>query len=219
LIISKKSIKLKGCFVINKEEIMNEEKKLIIGLGNPGKDYADNRHNIGFMCVDMLAERWNINIKRKRKNAKIGQGHFGDHPVILAKPQTYMNSSGISVSMLANYFRIQPINVLIIHDDLDLAFGRIRLRESGGAAGHHGMESIINKLSTKDFPRLRIGIGRPKIAGDDEVIDFVLNGFKNHEQKKLKAVLELSANSVEDFLCNGIEHAMSQFNGMYIEKV
>jgi len=209
-------IKLISCLVILKENEMTVEKFLIVGLGNPGKQYEDNRHNVGFMVADVLTERWHIELKRKRKNALTGEGVFADHAVILAKPQTFMNNSGLSVGPLQRLYGVQAENLLIIYDDLDLPFGRIRLRASGGAAGHHGMESIIEKVSTRDFPRLRVGIGRPKHEGE-EVIDFVLKSFQSSDKKKLEVVLNQAADAVEMVLRSGIEIAMTHFNGTFLD--
>ena len=195
---------------------MTGEKHLIIGLGNPGDQHADNRHNIGFKVVDVLAERWEIKMKRNRKNALTGEGNYLGTPVVLAKPQTFMNNSGLSVGPLSRLYGVLPENLLVIYDDLDLAFGRIRLRASGSAGGHHGMESIIEKVSTNEFPRLRIGIGRPSHEGE-EVVDFVLTGFHSSDKQKLKTVLKQAADAVETYLKSGIEIAMTQFNGTYLD--
>ena len=195
---------------------MTSEKFLIAGLGNPGKQYEDNRHNVGFMVADVLADRWQIEMKRKRKNALTGEGVFEGHSVILAKPQTYMNNSGLSLGPLQRLYGIQAENMLVIYDDLDLPFGRIRLRASGGAAGHHGMESIIEKVSTRDFPRLRVGIGRPQHTGE-EVVDFVLKSFQSSDRKKLAVVLDQAADAVEMVLRSGIEIAMTHFNGTFLD--
>ncbi len=195
---------------------MTAEKILIVGLGNPGKQYEDNRHNVGFMVADVLADRWQIELKRKRKNALTGEGVFKGHSIILAKPQTFMNNSGLSVGPLQRLYNIQTENLLVIYDDLDLPFGRIRLRASGGAAGHHGMESIIEKISTRDFPRLRVGIGRPKHEGEG-VVDFVLKSFQSTDKKKLTVVLDQAADAVEMVLQSGIEIAMTHFNGTFMD--
>ncbi len=195
---------------------MNKEKYLIFGLGNPGKQYEASRHNVGFMAVDRLAARWQIEMRRHRKNAQTGEGKFDGIPVVLAKPQTFMNNSGLSVGPLQRLYAIEANRLLVVYDDLDLAFGRIRLRAGGGAAGHHGMESIIAKLSTREFPRLRIGIGRPKHEGE-EVIDFVLTDFHGSDKAKLESVLDQAADAVETFLRSGIELAMTRFNGNYLE--
>ncbi|NMC46651.1 MAG: aminoacyl-tRNA hydrolase [Chloroflexi bacterium] len=195
---------------------MNKEKYLIVGLGNPGKQYEASRHNVGFMAVDRLAARWQIEMRRHRKNAQTGEGKFDGIPVELAKPKTFMNNSGLSVGPLQRLYGVEADHLLVVYDDLDLAFGRIRLRAEGGAAGHHGMESIIAKLSTREFPRLRIGIGRPKHEGED-VIDFVLTDFHGSDRVKLDAVLRQAADAVEMFLRSGIELAMTRFNGNYLE--
>ncbi len=195
---------------------MTGEKHLIIGLGNPGDQHAENRHNIGFKVIDVLAARWEIKLKRNRKNALTGEGTYLGNAVVLAKPQTFMNNSGLSVGPLSRLYGIFPENLLVIYDDLDLAFGRIRLRAAGSAGGHHGMESIIEKVSTNEFPRLRIGIGRPDHE-NEEVVDFVLTGFHSSDKQKLKTVLNQAADAVETYLKSGIEIAMTQFNGTYLD--
>jgi len=197
---------------------MIEERHLIVGLGNPGEQYKYNRHNIGFMLIDVLAERWGIKMKRHRKNSLIGEGIFDNVPIVLAKPQTYMNNSGLAVAPLSRLYAVPPQKILVVCDDLDLAFGRIRLRPSGNAGGHHGLESIITQLTTHEFPRLRIGIGRPNNNRED-VIDFVLTSFHNSEKKKLSKVLDVAAEAVETYLKLGIEMAMTQFNGVYLDEV
>lgn len=195
---------------------MTGDKHLIIGLGNPGDQHEDNRHNVGFMVINVLAARWKIELRRNRKNALTGEGTYLGNAVVLAKPQTYMNNSGLSVGPLSRLYGVLPENLLVIYDDLDLAFGRIRLRAAGSAGGHHGMESIIEKVSTNEFPRLRIGIGRPNHEGE-EVVDFVLTGFHSSDKQKLKTVLKQAADAVETYLKSGIEIAMTQFNGTFLD--
>jgi PTH1 family peptidyl-tRNA hydrolase len=168
------------------------------------------------MVINVLAARWKIELRRNRKNALTGEGTFMGKPVVLAKPQTFMNNSGLSVGPLSRLYGVLPENLLVIYDDLDLAFGRIRLRASGSAGGHHGMESIIEKISTSEFPRLRIGIGRPNHA-DEDVIDFVLTSFHSTDKQKLNTVLNQAADAVETYLRSGIEIAMTQFNGTFLD--
>jgi len=135
--------------------------KLVVGLGNPGRGYANNRHNLGFMCVNHFARMHNIWFDKKQGKARIGSGKIADNEVVIARPQTYMNQSGEAVSQLVKKFKIGLDDLLVIHDDLDLPLGKLRLRPGGSSGGHKGIESIITKLGSQDFPRLRVGIGRP----------------------------------------------------------
>ena len=153
---------------------------LIVGLGNPGPDYRQNRHNVGFMVVDALAKALDIQLQRVELRALVGKGLLDGERVILAKPQTYMNSSGQSVAPLARFYKIPLEQSLVVHDDLDLPFGSLRLRPLGGTGGQKGMESIVDKLGTRDFPRLRMGIGRP--PGRMDPADYVLQNFDASQQ-------------------------------------
>ena len=185
-------------------------KFLIAGLGNPGRKYRGNRHNIGFMALDRLADAYNISSRTVQNQAIVANGRIQEHAVILAKPQTYMNRSGDAVGPLANYFRIPPERVLVIYDELDLPFGTIRLRERGSAGGHNGMKSIISHLGT-DFPRLRLGIDRP--PGRMPVPAYVLQDFGKEDLPLLESVLDEAVRAVETFLNEGIQLAMSRHNG------
>ncbi|NLG50205.1 MAG: aminoacyl-tRNA hydrolase [Chloroflexi bacterium] len=187
---------------------------LIVGLGNPGPRYAKTRHNIGFMCIDYLAQEYDISVKRKRFKALLGEGRIGAQRVVLAKPLTFMNDSGQAVSPISRWYKVPPERILIIHDDLDLPLGKIRLRPSGSAAGHHGMESIIAELGTSAFPRLRIGIGRPE-RGDP--IDYVLGDFSRDQEATMRATLELVGRLIPMYLDEGITKAMNEFNSLTIE--
>ena len=167
---------IKGLLGRNREGAMAEgERYMIVGLGNPGREHSQNRHNIGFMTVDRLAEEHGIALGKVQSRAVIGSGRIAGRQVILAKPQTYMNRSGDAVGPLVAYYRVPPENVLVIYDELDLPLGALRLRPSGGSGGHNGMKSIINHLG-QDFPRLRLGVGRP--AGRMEAADYVLQDFR-----------------------------------------
>lgn len=183
---------------------------LLVGLGNPGREYGNNRHNIGFMIVDNLASEAGISLDRIHKRARVGSGQIGGRSVILAKPQTYVNLSGDSVGPLAEYYRIPPGNVLVVYDELDLPLGTIRLREKGGAGGHNGVRSIIRHLG-QDFPRMRIGIGRP--PGQMPPAAYVLQDFRNEEAELLTELIAEARSAIETFLQEGIEMAMSRHNG------
>ena len=188
---------------------VSKDRFLIVGLGNPGREHNGNRHNIGFMAVDYLAERHGIPWGKVQAKALTGSGTIGATPVILAKPQTFMNRSGDAVGPLANYYRIPPENVFVIYDELDLPFGALRLRQAGGSGGHNGMKSIINHLGTT-FPRLRLGIGRP--VGRMAPADFVLQDFKGAELEVVRLLLDEAANAIETFLAEGIDLAMTKHN-------
>jgi len=190
---------------------VEKETFLIVGLGNPGREYRLNRHNIGFRAIDRLAQEWRIPLGNVRNKALIGQGLWGGLRVILAKPQTFMNLSGQSVASLSRFYKIPQEKMLVIYDDLDLPLGTLRLRENGGSAGHKGMTSIIGQLGSNDFPRLRLGIGRP--PGHMQVEDYVLQDFSEKEEELLSSLLDRSAEAVEIYIKNGVHAAMTQFNG------
>jgi PTH1 family peptidyl-tRNA hydrolase len=190
------------------------ERFLIVGLGNPGRKYRGNRHNIGFMAVDKLAAAHGITSSSVQNKAIVGNGRIHSHPVIIAKPQTFMNSSGDSVGPLAKYYKIPQENVFIVYDELDLPFGTVRLREKGGAGGHNGMKSIINHLG-QEFPRMRLGIGRP--PGQMPVQAYVLQDFHKSDVPVLEDVLDVAVRAIETYLKEGIQMAMSRHNGTVIE--
>jgi peptidyl-tRNA hydrolase, PTH1 family len=185
------------------------DKFLIVGLGNTGRKYQRNRHNVGFMIVDRLAELHGISVNRVQNKALVGNGRIANHSVILAKPQTMMNLSGDAVGPIANYYNIPPANVLVIYDELDLPFGTIRLREKGGAGGHNGMKSIINHLGN-DFPRLRLGIGRP--PGRMPPAAYVLQDFAKEDEPVVVELIDTAVQAVATFLTDGIDLAMSRHN-------
>ena len=183
---------------------------VICGLGNPGRRYAKNRHNAGFHCVDLLAQRWNMQFSRMRFKAQVSIGRFADIKVILAKPLTFMNESGEAVSPLLSYYKVPASQLLVIYDDLDLPLGRIRLRPNGGAGGHKGMLSIIRQLGRNDFSRLRVGIGRPEHG---EPYQYVLSDFIAEQQIVMHQAYDRAADAAECFLQEGVEAAMNQYNG------
>jgi PTH1 family peptidyl-tRNA hydrolase len=183
--------------------------KLIVGLGNPGSRYRVTRHNLGFMVVDALADRWRITVGGKRHEAELGVGEVASARVMLAKPQTFMNASGDSVARLRRLHRLDPIDILAIYDDLDLPLGRIRLRAGGGAGGHNGVASLISVLG-KGFPRLRIGIGRP--PGGADPVDFVLEPFGPAETPVFRAAVDRAADGVESWVAKGLDTTMNVVN-------
>lgn len=184
---------------------------LLIGLGNPGREYANTRHNFGFMAVDRLAVRLNARGMKVQSKAIVMDSKYEDHKLILAKPQTYMNLSGQSVQGLAHFYKIPNENLMILSDDLDLPFGTIRIRASGGPGGQRGLSSILEKLGTKDIPRMRLGIGRP--PGRMDPADYVLQSFSRDDLKSLSELLDRAADAALEFVTNGLTASMNKFNG------
>ena len=184
---------------------------LIVGLGNPGLQYRYTRHNAGFMVAQALAEKLDINLKRVKFRCQFGEGKPDGTPLIIAKPLTYMNESGSAVSSLLRYFKVPLERLLVIHDDLDLPLGVLRLRPGGGSAGQRGMQSITEKLGTNAFPRLRFGIGRP--PGRMDPADYVLEKFGTSEQELLKMTLDQATSAALSFVRDGLEKAMNLYNG------
>jgi len=188
-----------------------KENTLIVGLGNPGLAYRYNRHNVGFMVADALADKLEIPLKRVKFKAQIGNGKLGDIPVIIAKPLTFMNNSGEAVAPLVRYFKVPLERLLVIHDDMDLPLGTLRMRPSGGSAGHNGMLSIFDKLGTNAIPRLRVGIGRP--PGRMDPADYVLQDFPRSEEELLSMVIAQACEAALAFITTGLEKAMNTYNG------
>jgi PTH1 family peptidyl-tRNA hydrolase len=184
---------------------------IFVGLGNPGREYENTRHNIGFSVIQKLAQHWEVDIARYRFKALTGDGKAKDKRVALVMPQTYMNNSGTAVSSFVNFYKIDLDHLIIINDDLDLPFGSIRIRKSGGSAGQKGMQSIIDRLGSSDFPRLRVGIGRP--PGRMDAVDYVLKKFKPADEIALNQVLDTCVDAMETYLSQGIDKAMTLFNG------
>lgn len=184
---------------------------LIVGLGNPGREYRENRHNIGFMLVDRLCVRLNVSLNRLQAQALVGSTLDGERKIIFAKPQTCMNLSGQSVQGLMRFYKLPLSNLLVAHDDLDLPLGTIRMRPGGGSAGQKGIASIIERLGTQDFPRLRLGIGRP--PGRMDPADYVLQDFSPSDLPLLSETLERAAEATLTWISQGLETAMNQFNG------
>jgi PTH1 family peptidyl-tRNA hydrolase len=188
--------------------------KLIVGLGNPGFLYTRNRHNVGFMCVNYLAKQQKIVFDRKQGHARTGIGNISGHRVAVAKPQTFMNASGESVSTLMKKLNVTPGDLIVIHDDLDLPPGKIRLRCGGGSGGHKGIESIIARIGTPDFYRIRVGIGRPDTIMNKEeaVITYVLSDLSREEKEVIEAIIPDVAEAVVSLLTDGLTAAMNKYN-------
>jgi peptidyl-tRNA hydrolase, PTH1 family len=186
---------------------------LIVGLGNPGADYARTRHNAGFLVAERLAERWRAGWNYEKKfNARLARAERGSQRVLLCEPQTYMNASGEAVGSVAAYYQVPLARLVIVVDDADLPVGEIRLRPGGSSGGHHGLESVEQHLGTRDYARLRIGIGRQ--AGAREITGYVLGRFSSTEAALMDKVLIVASDQVETWLDAGIQKAMSQFNGV-----
>jgi peptidyl-tRNA hydrolase, PTH1 family len=189
--------------------------KLIIGLGNPGKEYSANRHNIGFLCLNYFAKLHGIALDKKQAHARVGTGVVAGTDVILAKPQTYMNASGLSVVQLLQKYRIALEDLMVIHDDLDLPLGKIRLRRDSSSGGHKGANSVITALGTRDFIRIRVGIGRPQEPGqsaEEEIIDYVLGDFTAGDRPVIEDTIRRVSAALVCLMEEGITAAMSKFN-------
>jgi PTH1 family peptidyl-tRNA hydrolase len=190
-----------------------ENLHLIVGLGNPGAEYARTRHNAGFLVVERLAERWKASWRSEKKfGALVASAERGERRVMLCRPQTYMNASGEAVTAIKEFFRVASARMLVVVDDADLPLGQLRLRPSGSSGGHHGLESIEQHLGSREYPRLRVGIGRQQ--GAREIIGHVLGKFSLTEAEVLDKVLTVAADQAQSWLEAGIQKAMSQFNGV-----
>jgi len=183
---------------------------ILAGLGNPGREFRQNRHNIGFMLIDQLVRRWDLTISRMQSEALIADGRIDGEKIYLTKPQTFMNLVGRSIASLARYYRIPPSNLIVIYDDLDLPLGTVRIRPEGGSGGHKGMASIIEAVQSNRFPRMRIGIGRP--SGKMDPAAFVLQDFLAEDADLLDITLQRSADCINTLLFDGIEAAMNSCN-------
>jgi PTH1 family peptidyl-tRNA hydrolase len=190
-----------------------ESLHLIVGLGNPGAEYAKTRHNAGWLLVEQLALRWRVDWKRERRfNAQMARAERHDRHVLLCQPQTFMNASGETVGAVVNFYRLPRTRILVAVDDADLPLGEIRLRAGGSSGGHHGLESIEQHLGAREFARLRLGIGRQD--GAREITDYVLGRFDRAEAALMEKVLDRAASQAECWLNDGVQKAMNQFNGV-----
>ncbi|MBQ1328987.1 MAG: aminoacyl-tRNA hydrolase [Mogibacterium sp.] len=189
---------------------------VIVGLGNPGKEYADTRHNMGYKAIDVLSSDENIEIRRNKFHSLIGQGRIAGKKVVLVKPETYMNRSGIAVREAAMYFNVAPENLIVIYDDIDLPSGSIRIRKSGGAGTHNGMKSVVEQLGTKDFVRIRIGVGAAE-AGED-LVNRVIGEVPKAERELLQKAAAEAAAAVKDIITIGVDNAMNRHNHVATEK-
>ena len=183
---------------------------VIAGLGNPGKEYEETRHNMGYKTIDVLSSNENIDVRRNKFHSLIGRGSIAGKKVVLVKPETYMNRSGIAVREAAMYFDVAPQNLIVIYDDIDLPSGSIRIRKSGGAGTHNGMKSVVQELGTKDFIRIRIGVGAAE-RGED-LVDRVIGKVPEAEKKLLQQAAAEAADAVRDILALGVDNAMNRHN-------
>ena len=196
--------------------------KLIVGLGNPGKTYARNRHNAGFLCLNYFARLHSIRFDHRQCQARVGIGKMSGEKLLLAEPRTFVNLSGSSVAGLVQKHKIPLSDLLVIYDDLDLPLGKIRLRQSGSSGGHKGMNSIISALGSEDFPRIRVGIGRPQTEeqsiSEDAIINYVLSDFSPQEEAIVKPAIAKVAEAIDCFLTQGIRAAMNKFNQLLTDR-
>ena len=189
---------------------------LIVGLGNPGGEYADTRHNAGFRAAETLAERWRAGWSLEKKfQARVAKVDLGERRVVLCEPQTYMNQSGEAVRAVLGFYRVPVARLLVLVDDADLPFGEIRLRGRGSSGGHHGLDSVAEHVGTTDYARLKIGIGQRR-DGPRQITGFVLSPFAGEEKKTLGKILARVADQAECWMAEGVERAMNKFNGVAV---
>lgn len=189
---------------------------LIVGLGNPGGEYADTRHNAGFRAAETLAERWRVGWSLEKKfQARVAKVDLGERRVVLCEPQTYMNLSGEAVRAVLGFYRVPVARLLVLVDDADLPFGEIRLRARGSSGGHHGLDSVAEHVGTTDYARLKIGIGQRR-DGPRQITGFVLSPFAGEEKKTLGKILARVADQAECWMAEGVERAMNKFNGVAV---
>ena len=184
---------------------------MICGLGNPGRLYAKSRHNMGFMTVDVLAERLGVRVNKLKFKALVGETRIGDEKVVLVKPQTYMNLSGDAVRPLVQFYRIEPSHLILVYDDVDLALGRTRVRPSGSSGTHNGMRSVIYQLQYDNFPRVRIGLGD---HGDIPLDKFVIGNWTELERPELAKAVLRAADACQTIITEGVDAAMQKYNGL-----
>jgi PTH1 family peptidyl-tRNA hydrolase len=183
---------------------------IVAGLGNPGERYEATRHNVGARVLEVLADRLGVRLKRHKSGCLTADTSVSGRPAVLARPTSYMNESGRPVGQLARFYGIGPEHIIVVHDELDLPFGEVRVKEGGGLAGHNGLKSLASHLGSKDFVRVRVGISRPR--GVDDAVDYVLSRFSGAERKEMPVVLDSAADTIERILEVGVERAMNEVN-------
>ena len=186
---------------------------LIVGLGNPGKQYEQTRHNIGFDVIDYMANKYNIDVNREKFKGICGEGFIENKKVILLKPLTYMNLSGESIRELANFYKIEDDEIIVVYDDISLDIGRLRIREKGSAGGHNGIKSIIQNLGGDKFPRVKVGVGQPK----DNLVNHVLGKFSKEDREHIEKVIPVVSDAIVEIVKNDAKESMNKFNGVNIE--
>lgn len=186
---------------------------LIVGLGNPGKQYEQTRHNIGFDVIDYMANKYNIDVNREKFKGICGEGFIENKKVILLKPLTYMNLSGESIRELANFYKLKDDEIIVVYDDISLDIGRLRIREKGSAGGHNGIKSIIQNLGGDKFPRVKVGVGQPK----DNLVNHVLGKFSKEDREHIEKVIPVVSDAIVEIVKNDAKESMNKFNGVNIE--
>ncbi|MDH2475302.1 aminoacyl-tRNA hydrolase [Clostridium perfringens] len=186
---------------------------LIVGLGNPGKQYEQTRHNIGFDVIDYMANKYNIDVNREKFKGICGEGFIENKKVILLKPLTYMNLSGESIRELANFYKLEDDEIIVVYDDISLDIGRLRIREKGSAGGHNGIKSIIQNLGGDKFPRVKVGVGQPK----DNLVNHVLGKFSKEDREHIEKVIPAVSDAIVEIVKNDAKESMNKFNGVNIE--
>ncbi|EOU1683267.1 aminoacyl-tRNA hydrolase [Clostridium perfringens] len=186
---------------------------LIVGLGNPGKQYEQTRHNIGFDVIDYMANKYNIDVNREKFKGIFGEGFIENKKVILLKPLTYMNLSGESIRELANFYKLEDDEIIVVYDDISLDIGRLRIREKGSAGGHNGIKSIIQNLGGDKFPRVKVGVGQPK----DNLVNHVLGKFSKEDREHIEKVIPVVSDAIVEIVKNDAKESMNKFNGVNIE--
>ena len=186
---------------------------LIVGLGNPGKQYEQTGHNIGFDVIDYMANKYNIDVNREKFKGICGEGFIENKKVILLKPLTYMNLSGESIRELANFYKLEDDEIIVVYDDISLDIGRLRIREKGSAGGHNGIKSIIQNLGGDKFPRVKVGVGQPK----DNLVNHVLGKFSKEDREHIEKVIPVVSDAIVEIVKNDAKESMNKFNGVNIE--
>lgn len=186
---------------------------LIVGLGNPGKQYEQTRHNIGFDVIDYMANKYNIDVNREKFKGICGEGFIENKKVILLKPLTYMNLSGESIREFANFYKLEDDEIIVVYDDISLDIGRLRIREKGSAGGHNGIKSIIQNLGGDKFPRVKVGVGQPK----DNLVNHVLGKFSKEDREHIEKVIPVVSDAIVEIVKNDAKESMNKFNGVNIE--
>ncbi len=186
---------------------------LIVGLGNPGKQYEQTRHNIGFDVIDYMANKYNIDVNREKFKGICGEGFIENKKVILLKPLTYMNLSGESIRELANFYKLEDDEIIVVYDDISLDIGRLRIREKGSAGGHNGIKSIIQNLGGDKFPRVKVGVGQPK----DNLVNHVLGKFSKEDREHIEKVIPVVSDAIVEIVKKDAKESMNKFNGVNIE--